>query len=77
MVFLINNDGKQEGVYSGYYIPVYENYNGNFMSILRTIKTQDFVNYIKAVGKHKNCGYYTFSSKELEAWLNYQKEKLK
>ena len=77
LYFLINNNKEQFGVYSGYYIPVYESYNGNFMSILRTIKTQDFVNYIKAVGKYKNCGYYTFSSKELEAWLNYQKEKLK
>ena len=71
MNFLINADGKQEGVYSGYYIPVYENYNGDFMSILRTIKTQDFVDYVKAIGKYKNGGYYTFSTKELENWLNY------
>ena len=74
MDLLINIDDKQEGVYSGYYIPVYENYNGNFMSILRTIKTQNFVDYIKAVGKYKNGGYYTFSSKELELWLNFHKK---
>lgn len=77
MDFLINIDDKQEGVYSGYYIPVYENYNGNLMSILRTIKTQDFIDYVKAVGKYKNGGYYTFSSKELELWLNFHKNQEK
>lgn len=34
------------------------------------IENEDF-EYIKAVGKYKNGGYYTFSSKELEMWLNY------
>jgi len=77
MNFLINIDEKQKGIYSGYYIPVYENYNTNLMSILRTIKTQDFVDYIKAVGKYKNGGYYTFSSKELELWLNFHKNQEK
>ena len=35
----------------------------------------DFVVYIKAVGKYKYGGYYTFSSKELEMWFNYCMEK--
>ena len=40
-------------------------------NIVRFLKSNCFVNYIKAVGKYKNGGYYTFSSKELEKYLNY------
>ena len=40
------------------------------MEKIRFNLSNDFVEYIKAVGKYKNGGYYTFSSKELEMWLN-------
>jgi adenine-specific DNA-methyltransferase len=45
------------------------------MNVIRYYLADDFVDYIKAVGKYKNGGYYTFSSKELESWFNYCAEK--
>ena len=72
LYFLINNDKEQFGVYSGYYIPIYNKYIGHkIMEVLRYDMSEDFIEYIKAVGKYKNGGYYTFSSKELETWFNY------
>ncbi len=61
----------QQGVYSGFYIPLYDSYKNRSHQLIRFIECKEFINYIKAVGKYKNGGYYTFSSKELEAWLNY------
>ena len=70
--FLINNNKEQFGVYSGYYIPLYnEDITRKVMEKIRYSLSDDFLEYIKAVGKYKNGGYYTFSSKELEMWLNY------
>ena len=72
LYFLINNDKEQFGVYSGYYIPIYnKSIAYKIMEVLRYDMSEDFIEYIKAVGKYKNGGYYTFSSKELEMWLNY------
>ena len=72
LYFLVNDNKKQFGVYSGYYIPIYNKYIGHkIMEVLRYDMSEDFIEYIKAVGKYKNGGYYTFSSKELEMWLNY------
>ena len=59
------------GVYSGYYIPLYDYDIVKMNKIVDLIKNQKFVDYVKAVGKYKSGGYYTFSSKELEMWLNY------
>lgn len=67
----INFATEQQGVYSGYYIPLYVNYGNIQNNIIRSISSVEFVEYIKAVGKYKNGGYYTFSSKELETWINY------
>lgn len=61
----------QQGVYSGFYIPLYDSYKNRSHQLIKFIECKEFINYIKAVGKYKNGGYYTFSSKELEAWLNY------
>ena len=67
---------EQTGVYSGYYIPLYNRDIGTkVMEKIRFNLSNDFVEYIKAVGKYKNGGYYTFSSKELEMWFNYCAEK--
>lgn len=68
---LFNNDKTQMGVYSGYYIPLYDYDIVKMNKIVDLIKNQKFVDYVKAVGKYKSGGYYTFSSKELEMWLNY------
>lgn len=32
----------------------------------------EFVNYVKALGRYKNGGYYTFTSKDLQNFLNYK-----
>ena len=61
---------ENEGIYSGYYIPLTD-YNIKYQDIVRFLKSNCFLEYIKAVGKYKNGGYYTFSSKELEKYLNY------
>lgn len=74
--FLVNDDDRQYGVYSGYYIPIYNEYMADkIMDVIHYYLSDDFVEYIKAVGKYKNGGYYTFSSKELEMWFNYCAEK--
>lgn len=71
--YLLTNDSKKQfGVYSGYYIPIYNECIGHkIKEILRYDMSEDFIEYIKSVGKYKNGGYYTFSSKELEMWFNY------
>lgn len=72
LYFLMTDNKEQFGVYSGYYIPIYNKHIGHkIMEVLRYDMSEDFIEYIKAVGKYKNGGYYTFSSKELESWLNY------
>lgn len=64
------------GIYSGYCIPIYNKVIGNkVLQVIRYYLADNFVEYIKAVGKYKNGGYYTFSSKELEMWFNYCAEK--
>lgn len=57
------------GVYGGLYI-LTERPEG-----LKALETQDFMNYVKMLGKYKSGGYYTFSSKELENYLNWKFEK--
>ena len=59
------------GVYGGLYI-LTEHPEG-----LEMLKTQDFMNYVKMLGKYKSGGYYTFSSKELENYLNWSYGKKK
>jgi adenine-specific DNA-methyltransferase len=54
-----------DGVYGGLYI-LTEHPEG-----LKALETQDFMNYVKMLGKYKSGGYYTFSSKELENYLNW------
>lgn len=63
---------KNMGVYSGFYVPLYDTYDDKAeYKIMKYIQNKEFVNYVKAIGKYKNGGYYTFSSKDLEAWLNF------
>lgn len=63
---------KGMGVYSGLYILTHIK-----ASVLRSIIiSKDFLNYIRALKKYKSGGYYTFSSKELQQYLNYKINKL-
>ena len=59
------------GVYGGLYI-LTEHPEG-----LKVLETEDFMNYVKMLGKYKSGGYYTFSSKELENYLNWSYGKKK
>ncbi len=57
------------GVYSGLYIMS----NIIDISCIRKILlTQDFIEYVSLLGKYKNNGYYTFSSRDLKSYLDYQ-----
>lgn len=59
------------GVYGGLYIisdfSVYD--------VKRVLETDDFINYVKTLKNYKSGGYYTFSSKDLEKYLNYKLNK--
>lgn len=57
-----------KGVYSGLYILTEE----SFDNIRTLIISQEFINYIKLLKKYKSGGYYTYSSKDLELYLNYK-----
>ena len=75
-VYFLFDTVRQYGIYSGYYIPIYNKAMANkVLKVIHYYLADDFVEYIKAVGKYKNGGYYTFSSKELEMWFNYCMEK--
>lgn len=56
------------GIYSGLYILT----SVNFKTIQKILLSEDFISYIKALSKYKSGGYYTFSSKDLELYLNYK-----
>jgi len=64
----LNKVEKGKGVYSGLYILT----DVSFLEIEKLIKSDDFINYIKALKKYKSGGYYTFNSKDLEDFLNYK-----
>ena len=53
------------GVYGGLYILC------DSPEQLECLKTEEFLNYVKALKKYKSGGYYTFSSKDLENYLNW------
>lgn len=54
------------GVYGGLYILCEDE------SQLECLKTEEFMDYIKSLRKYKSGGYYTFSSKDLENYLNWK-----
>jgi adenine-specific DNA-methyltransferase len=56
------------GVYSGLYILTCLS-----LKELRSILvTDDFTSYVSMLGKYKSGGYYTYSSKDLQRYLNYK-----
>lgn len=64
-------------VYSGFYIirngmpQNREEMKLLYHQVEDALKTNLFANYVKSIGKSKNGGYYTFSTKDLEQFLNY------
>lgn len=56
------------GVYGGLYII---SNKINIEEIENVLKTQEFIDYISLLGKYKNGGYYSFSSKDLKLYLDY------
>lgn len=57
-----------KGVYSGLYILT----NIDFNIIKNIIFTNEFIDFVKTLKNYKSGGYYTFSSKNLELFLNYK-----
>jgi len=64
----LNKADAGSGVYSGLYIlsDVPES------QIRDVLLSEDFINYIRVLKKYKSGGYYTFSSKDLRQFLNFQ-----
>ena len=57
-----------QGVYSGLYILTDVPYE-----VLESIiRSDDFIDYLKILKHYKSGGYYTYSSKDLEQYLNYK-----
>jgi adenine-specific DNA-methyltransferase len=56
------------GLYSGLYILTKVPYD----VLESTIKSEDFINYLAMLKNYKSGGYYTYSSKDLEQYLNYK-----
>ncbi len=59
---------KGSGVYSGLY--VLSDYS--FEAIDKCLKTEEFISCLKCLKHYKSGGYYTFSSKDLEYYLNFK-----
>ena len=57
------------GVYSGLYIT---SKSVNLDTIKKYLSSEEFTTYISLLGKYKSGGYYTFSSKDIKAYLDYK-----
>ena len=64
----LNEVPAGKGVYSGLYILT----EFSFEKIKSILQTEDFVEYISLLKNYKSGGYYTYSSKDLEMYLNYK-----
>lgn len=56
------------GVYSGLYILT----DVPFKTIKEIIISDDFIAYVSSLKNYKSGGYYTFSTKDLELYINYK-----
>ena len=54
-----------QGVYSGFYI------TGGDIDTINKLNSNEFVNFVKCLGHYKSGGYYSFTSKEVEKYLNF------
>ncbi len=57
------------GVYSGLYII---GSKADLSNAISALKDTNFIAYVEALGKYKSGGYYTFSSKDVKAYLDYK-----
>lgn len=57
-----------QGVYSGLYILT----DVPFEVLESIIKSDEFIGYLKILKHYKSGGYYTYTSKDLEQYLNYK-----
>lgn len=64
----LNRVRAGQGVYSGLYILTAEPEN----VIKNILLSDEFVEYVKTLKHYKSGGYYTFSSKEIETFINYK-----
>lgn len=64
----INKVPSGSGVYSGLYILTEAPYE-----VLESIiRSDDFIDYLKILKHYKSGGYYTYTSKDLEQYINYK-----
>lgn len=54
-----------DGVYSGFYI------NGGNIDMIDKLNSDEFIEFVKSLRHYKSGGYYSFTSKELEKYLNF------
>ena len=59
------------GVYSGLYLLI-EDENLNIQNVKNVLYNEGFLQYLRFLGKFKSGGYMTFSSIELENYINYE-----
>ena len=57
------------GIYSGLYIT---SNTIHYKQIKDALNSQEFISYISLLGKYKSGGYYTFSSKDIKAYLDFK-----
>lgn len=58
------------GIYSGLYVIIKN--NTDFETVKNILIDNDFFKYVKLLKKYKSGGYYTFSSKDVQSYINYQ-----
>ncbi len=58
-----------EGIYSGLY--VVPNFEIPLCDIKNILASDDFIEYVKLLKKYKSGGYYTYNSKDVEQYINY------
>lgn len=68
----INRVPAGSGLYSGLYILS----DFDFDIIINLLRSNKFIQYISSLKKYKSGGYFTYNSKDLEAFLNYELQKL-
>ena len=56
------------GIYSGLYILT----DIDLETIRKLIYSEDFIGYVKLLKNYKSGGYYTYTSKDIEQYLNYK-----
>lgn len=57
------------GMYSGLYIISDKD---DLDEVKNVLQSDEFVQYVSLLGKYKSGGYYTFSSKDIKAYLDYK-----